>query len=395
VTLQYVGATADDGILDEQVPFLEGRGLNPGEDEAYEQPAVSHEHASLYEHCVRAVALNLETGVHGLPLIGTCDWNDGMNLVGHQGQGESVWLGWFLLSLLPPLADLAAARGDLDRAESYRRHASRLVVAVEQAWDGAWYRRAYFDDGTPLGSASNEECRIDAIAQSWAVISGAADPARARRAMESAEEHLVRREDGLVLLLTPPFNRMMPDPGYIKGYVPGVRENGGQYTHAALWTVLAFARMGDGDKATEIFGLLNPVNHARTSAAVGRYKVEPYVVAADIYSQPPHTGRGGWTWYTGSAAWMYRVGMESILGITLRRGALRIDPCIPRDWPHFEVRYKAPHAEYRIVVENPGRVNRGVQRLEVDGVECPGQEVTLVDDDAVHTVRVVLGMTPP
>ena len=390
-TLQYVGATADDGILDEPVPFLEGRPLNPGEDEAIEPPAVSGERASLYEHCVRAVALNMETGAHGLPLMGTCDWNDGMNLVGREGKGESVWLGWFLLSILPPLADLAAERGDLDRAESYRRHASRLAVAIEQSWDGAWYRRAYFDDGTPLGSASNEECRIDAIAQSWAVISGAADPGRARRAMESSEEHLVRREDGLVLLLTPPFNRMMPDPGYIKGYVPGVRENGGQYTHAALWTVLAFARIGEGDRAAELFALLNPVNHARTSAAVLRYKVEPYVVAADVYSQPPHTGRGGWTWYTGSAAWMYRVGMESILGITLRRGALRVDPCIPRNWPQYEVRFKAPHAEYHIVVENPGKVNRGVRRLEVDGVECPGQEVAIVNDGAVHKVRVVLG----
>jgi cyclic beta-1,2-glucan synthetase len=213
--------------------------------------------------------------------------------------------------------------------------------------------------------------------------------------MASTDEHLVRREDGLVLLLTPPFNRMMPDPGYIKGYVPGVRENGGQYTHAALWTVLAFARMGDGDRAAELFALLNPVNHARTIAAVARYKVEPYVVAADIYSQPPHTGRGGWTWYTGSSAWMYRVGMESILGITLRRGALRVDPCIPRDWAHYEVRFKAPHAEYHIVVENPGRVSRGVQRLEVDGVECPGQEIALANDGAVHKVRVVLGTTLP
>jgi len=346
----------------------------------------------LYEHCVRAVALNMETGAHGLPLMGGGDWNDGMNLVGHEGKGESVWLSWFLLSILPPFADLAAARGDLDRAESYRRHASRLIPATDQeAWDGAWYRRAYFDAGTPLGSASNEECRIDAIAQSWAVISDAADPGRARRAMESVEEHLVKRADGLILLLTPPFNRMMPDPGYIKGYVPGVRENGGQYTHAALWTVLAFARMGDGDRAAELFALLNPVNHTRTSAAVWRYKVEPYVVAADVYSQPPHTGRGGWTWYTGSAAWMYRVGMESILGITLRHGALRIDPCIPRDWPTYEVHFKARHAEYHILVENPARVNRGVQRLEVDGVECAGQEVAIANDGAVHTVRVVLG----
>jgi len=391
-TLQYVDATADDSVLDEIVPFLEGRRLNPDEHEAYERPAVSRERATLYEHCVRAVALNLETGAHGLPLIGAGDWNDGMNLVGHQGKGESVWLGWFLLSILRPLAELADARGDHDRAESYRRHVSQLAAAQEDAWDGAWYRRAYFDDGTPLGSASNDECRIDAVAQSWAVLSGAADAERARRAMASTDEHLVRRADGLVLLLTPPFDRMTPDPGYIKGYVPGVRENGGQYTHAALWTVLAFARMGDGDKASELFALLNPVNHARTSEEVGRYLVEPYVVAADVYSQPPHTGRGGWTWYTGSSGWMYRVGLESILGVTLRRGAIRVDPCIPRHWPGYEVRIKTAHADYRIVVENPDSVNRGVRRVDIDGIESPGQEFAMVHDGVVHTVRVVLGM---
>jgi cyclic beta-1,2-glucan synthetase len=390
--LQYVGATGDDGVLDETVPFLAGRVLEPHEHEAYERPAVSTESASLYEHCIRAIDVSLGTGVHGLPLMGTGDWNDGMSLVGAGGQGESVWLGWFLVSILRPFADLAESRGDEQRAATYRGHASVMAIAIEQAWDGEWYRRAYFDDGTPLGSKDNTECRIDAIAQSWAVISGAGEPARARQAMEAVDEHLVRREDGIVLLLTPPFDKMEPSPGYIRGYLPGVRENGGQYTHAALWNVLAFARLGDGDRAAELFALLNPVNHGRTPEEVARYRAEPYVVAADVYAAP-HTGRGGWTWYTGSAGWMYRVGIEAILGITLRRGAIHIDPCIPKAWPGFEVIYRPSAATYRILVENPDGVNRGVVRVEVDGVEITGQDVPVAKGSSEHVVRVVLGAT--
>jgi cyclic beta-1,2-glucan synthetase len=390
-TLQYVTATGDDGVLEEEAPFLTARLLNPDEHEAYEQPSLSSETGSLYEHCVRAIAISLATGVHGLPLIGTGDWNDGMNLVGGGGKGESVWLGWFLVSILRPFADLVERRGDPARAAKYRRHASELTAAIEASWDGDWYRRAYFDDGTPLGSKENTECQIDAIAQAWAVISGAGDPARARQAMEAVDARLVRRSDRIVLLLTPPFDHMTPSPGYIQGYVPGVRENGGQYTHAALWTVMAFAVLGDGDRAAELFSLLNPVNHGRTAAEVARYRAEPYVVAADVYSVPPHTGRGGWTWYTGSAGWMYRVGMESILGITLRRGALHIDPCIPRGWPGYEVTFKPSGTPYHIVVENPAGVNRGVKRLEVDGVDRTGHDVPIVDDGVEHHVRVVLG----
>jgi cyclic beta-1,2-glucan synthetase len=392
-TLEYVAATGDVAVLDEEVPFVQGRPLNAAEQEVYERPSVSAWRASLFEHCVRAIEVSLPTGVHGLPLIGTGDWNDGMNLVGSEGRGESVWLGWFLVSILGPFADLAARRGEHDRADGYRRHAAQLTGALARAWDGAWYRRAYFDDGTPLGSAENEECRIDAIAQSWAVISGGSPEARARQAMASADEHLVRREDGLVLLLTPPFERMVPSPGYIQGYVPGVRENGGQYTHAALWTVLAFAKMGDGDRAMELLSLLNPVNHAQTAGQLARYRVEPYVVAADVYSRPPHTGRGGWTWYTGSAAWMYRVGVEALLGITLRGGALRIDPCIPRHWPRYEVVIKRGASEYRIAVENPNGVNRGVRAITLDAAEQTAGVIALVDDGRVHEVRVVLGST--
>jgi cellobiose phosphorylase len=389
--LQYVSATGDTGLLDEQVPFLTGRPLAPDEHEVYERPVASPERGTVYEHCIRAVALNLPTGSHGLPLMGGGDWNDGMNLVGINGSGESVWLAWFLISLLKPLAEITASRGDVTLANTYSAHAAELARAAEAAWDGEWYRRAYFDDGTPLGSSANDECRIDSIAQSWAVISGAGDPARAQPAMMSVDAHLVRRMDRLVLLLAPPFDKMKPSPGYIQGYLPGVRENGGQYTHAALWAVMAFTRLGDGDRAMELFSMLNPVHHTRTLDDIQRYRTEPYVVAADVYSQPPHVGRGGWTWYTGSAAWMYRVGIEAILGLTRRADGLRVDPCVPRHWPQYEMTLKLPRAEYRIAVENPEFVSRGVRLVELDGAEQASGIVPILSDGRVHQVRVVLG----
>jgi cyclic beta-1,2-glucan glucanotransferase len=393
-TVEYIGATGDETVLDEQVHFLTQRLLNPDEHEAYELPSVSGETGSLYEHCVRAIAVSLGTGAHGLPLMGTGDWNDGMNLVGSGGRGESVWLGWFLASILQRFAKLAGQRGDSGHAADYLAHAAALVPAIEGAWDGDWYRRAYFDDGTPLGSKENAECQIDAIAQSWSVIAPVGDPARAARAMDSVDERLIRQEDGISLLLTPPFDRMTPSPGYIQGYLPGVRENGGQYTHAALWNVLAFARMGDGDRAGRLFAMLNPVNHTGTPADVSRYHAEPYVVAADVYSVPPHTGRGGWTWYTGSAGWMYRIGIEAILGITLRDGALHIDPCVPRAWPSYEVTFKRGATSYRIAVENPSGVCRGVTRVELDGAEHTAADIPLADDGREHSVRVLLGQRP-
>jgi cellobiose phosphorylase len=392
--LHYVGATGDHGVLDEPVPFLNGRLLNPGEHEAYELPSIAPESAPLYEHCLRAIEISLATGAHGLPLMGTGDWNDGMSLVGAEGRGESVWLGWFLVSILRPFADLVESRGDAARATRYRESAAALARAIEDAWDGDWYRRAYFDDGTPLGSRENAECQIDAIAQSWSVISGAGDPARARQAMASVNQRLVREEDGLVLLLTPPFDKMEPSPGYIRGYLPGVRENGGQYTHAALWNVLAFATLGDGDRAFDLFSLLNPVNHGRTPDEVARYRAEPYVVAADVYSVPPHTGRGGWTWYTGSAGWMYRVGVEAILGISIRGGALHVDPCIPRKWPGYEAVFAPPGIQYRIRVDNPDGVSRGVIRVELDGSPVAG-DIPILRDGASHDVRVTLGRGSP
>jgi cyclic beta-1,2-glucan synthetase len=392
--VQYIAATGDIAVLDETVPFLVGRQLNPGEHDVYERPDVSTESKSLYEHCVRTIALSLTTGVHGLPLIGGGDWNDGMNMVGIEGKGESVWLAWFLGALLPGFAELAETRGDRDLAASYRHHARRVMEAAADSWDGNWYRRAYFDDGTPLGSSANEECKIDSLAQSWAVIAGTTDEARARRAMESVDEQLVRRDEQMVLLLTPPFNQSTPSPGYIQGYLPGVRENGGQYTHAALWTVLAFTRLKDGNRAMELFSMLNPVNHGRTETDVVGYRVEPYVVAADVYSRPPHAGRGGWTWYTGSAGWMYRVGLEAILGLTLRAGDLHVDPCIPSGWAGYEIDVHPPNAPtstYRIRVDNPQGVNRGVRTIEMDDVVLPGTLVPVADDGRVHQVRVVLG----
>jgi cyclic beta-1,2-glucan synthetase len=389
--LHYVSATADDDVWDEEVPFLEGRLLNDNEHEAYERPSVSSQAGTLYEHCVRALGVSLGTGVHGLPLMGIGDWNDGMNLVGAAGRGESVWLGWFQVALLRPFADLAEARGESDRARMYRAHADKLTQALDEAWDGEWYRRAYFDDGTPLGSSENTECRIDNIAQSWSVISGAGKPDRARQAMASADRLLVREDAGLILLLTPPFDKMTPSPGYIQGYVPGVRENGGQYTHAALWTVLAHALLDNGDRAEKLFRMINPINHAADPEGIERYRVEPYVVAADVYSQDRHVGRGGWTWYTGSAAWMYRVGVETLLGLTLHRRALRIDPCIPHAWKGYEITYRSRGAEFHIKVENPDGVCRGVRRVEVDGVEKPDKLIPLDGVSGAHSVRVVMG----
>jgi cyclic beta-1,2-glucan synthetase len=390
-SLLYVDATGDDAVWDEDVPFLEGRLLNEGEHEAYERPSVSKESGSIYEHCVRAIALSLSTGAHGLPLMGIGDWNDGMSLVGAEGRGESVWLGWFLVSLLEPFAKVAEARGEADRAGIYRAHGKQLTAALDDAWDGEWYRRAYFDDGTPLGSKENTECRIDAIAQSWSVISGAGRPERARQAMESTDRLLVREDAGIILLLTPPFDKMTPSPGYIQGYVPGVRENGGQYTHAALWTILAHARLGNGDRAELLFRMINPINHAFDPASVETYRVEPYVVAADVYSQDRHIGRGGWTWYTGSAGWMYRVGAEALLGVNLHRGALRIDPCIPSGWKGYEVTYRTATAEFRIHVENPDGVCRGVKSVEIDGAPQPDLRVPLAGVTGTHEVRVILG----
>ena len=387
----YLKTTGDRDVLDVPVAFLEAPALAPGELEAYGLPAVSGQSGTLYEHCVRAIERSLVMGQHGLPLIGACDWNDGMNRIGHLGRGESVWLGWFLSKLLLDFAPIAKGRGDGARATRWRVERERMGAMLEQAWDGDWYRRAYFDDGRPLGSAQEQECRIDALSQSWAVLSGIAPRERAEKAMDAVRVQLVRRDAGLIQLLTPPFDQTPLDPGYIKGYVPGVRENGGQYTHAALWTVMAIAQLGGGDEAVELFHMLNPINHTRTPADVERYRVEPYVVAADVYTHPAHMGRGGWTWYTGSAAWMYRLGLESILGLRRRGGIFSVAPCIPRSWSGFVVRWRYGRSHYEITVENPARRNRGVAEAMLDGVRVSPGAIPLIDDDAVHRLRVVMG----
>jgi cyclic beta-1,2-glucan synthetase len=388
----YVDATGDSAVLEERVSFLEGQALRAGEHDAYFQPVIADESATLFEHCARGLDQSLVVGKHGLPLIGTGDWNDGMNRVGELGRGESVWLGWFLHATLVKFTSHARARGEAARATRWEASAAALHNALEQdGWDGGWYRRGYFDDGTPLGSAASDECRIDSIAQSWGVISGAADPGRAARAMAAVDEQLILREVRLALLFTPPFDRTPLDPGYIKGYPPGIRENGGQYTHAASWSVIAFAALGDGDKAAEVFSLLNPINHAKTRADVQRYKVEPYVAAADVYSVAPHAGRGGWTWYTGSAGWLYRAGIEAILGLLVQGAFLRLDPCIPREWPGFEIVYRYRSARYEIAVENPRGVHRGVSSIELDGQALPaGALIPLADDGQAHKLRVII-----
>ncbi len=392
VTSFYTGVTGDLSVLDEVAPFLEQPLLKPDEHEAYMQPSVSSESATVFEHCTRALDRSLAVGPHGLPLMGSGDWNDGMNRVGHLGKGESVWVGWFLFKTLKAFAELCDRRNEKARSDRYRGHLEKLKQALaESGWDGDWYRRAYFDDGTPLGSVQNNECRIDSIVQSWSVISGAAESYRAQRAMAAVEEYLIRRGDGLVILFMPPFDKGQLDPGYIKGYVPGVRENGGQYTHAALWTLIAFAILGDGERAGELFSLLNPINHSSTRAGLHKYKVEPYVAVGDVYAVPPHTGRGGWTWYTGSAGWMYRAGLESILGFKLHGERLQIDPCVPRWWRDFEITYRRNGTTYRIKVENPLAISRGVATIELDGALQSGDDVPLVQDGQTHVVRVVLG----
>ncbi|MGH9703807.1 MAG: GH36-type glycosyl hydrolase domain-containing protein [Candidatus Acidiferrales bacterium] len=391
--IQYLETTSDTKTLDEMVPFLEGEELAEGQEDAYFQPRVSDRSASLFEHCARALDRSLGIGVHGLPLMGTGDWNDGMNRVGREGKGESIWLGWFLHTILLEFAKIADARGERTRAEIWRLHVFSLKAALEKdGWDGEWYRRAYFDDGTPLGSSSNTECRIDSIAQSWGVISGAAEKGRVERAMTAVERNLIRKPEKLILLLTPPFDHMTHDPGYIMAYVPGIRENGGQYTHAAVWTTIAFAALGDGDKAFELFSMINPIHRATSRTSVQRYKVEPYVVAGDIYGEPPHAGRGGWTWYTGAAGWMYRAGIEWILGFRVRGTMLSIDPCIPREWSAYSITFRYHSSTYKIRVENPSSVTRGVALTKVDGNLLAGSApISLIDDGAEHEVLVVLG----
>jgi cellobiose phosphorylase len=353
VTSDYIKNTGDYSILDEEVNYIEDKPLKEGEDERYNIAKKSEKVGTVYEHCIKALEKGLKFGVHNIPLMGSGDWNDGMSTVGNGGKGESVWLGWFLYSILNDFITISKFKEDEYRAQRYSELRDFLRENLEKnAWDGNWYRRAYFDDGTPLGSSINDECKIDSLAQTWAVISKGAGFERSKTAMKSLEQFLIKEDRGMVLLLTPPFNNSNLEPGYIKGYVPGVRENGGQYTHAATWVILAMTKLGEGDKAWKTFNMINPINHSRTKDESQIYKVEPYVMAADVYAREPFVGRGGWTWYTGTAGWMYRVGIEGILGLSLVEGkGFRINPCIPNDWKEYEINYKNNECSYLITIK--------------------------------------------
>ncbi len=385
---RYVLSTGDTGVLDETVNYLEGRSVNAEDDSYYDLPNRSEESGSLYQHCVRAILRGLSFGVHGLPFIGTGDWNDGMNMVGNQGKGESVWLGFFLYEVLMQFIKVATAHGDIPFVEYCKREASLLHQNIEQdGWDGRWYRRAYFDDGSPLGSQSNPECKIDSIVQSWSVLSGAGDSIHSRIAMSELDKHLVKRNHALIQLLDPPFDKSDMNPGYIKGYVPGVRENGGQYTHAAIWAAMAFAALGDSKRAWELLEIINPVNHSKSREGIDTYKVEPYVIAADVYALTPHIGRGGWTWYTGSAGWMYRLITESLLGLKLKIDKLYIEPCLPSDWETYKIFYRYRETVYNINIFKTDDSN-AESSVTVDGVISIDKNISLVDDRQIHSVEV-------
>ncbi len=399
LTAHYVAATGDADVLREPAPYLTDRALDPGEDEAFLAPTPSGETGDVYDHCCRALDRSLAVGAHGLPLFGTGDWNDGMNRVGRMGRGESVWMGFFLVAVIDAFAPLCDARGDTARAARYRRHRERLAAALnDTGWDGGWYLRGYYDDGTPLGSHRDDECRIDALVQAWSVLTGVASPARAAQVLDAVETHLISEHDSLIRLLTPPFVDTPHDPGYIKGYVAGVRENGGQYTHAALWVVRAMAQAGRRNRAAALLDLLNPILHADSPAAVARYQVEPYVVAADVYGADPHVGRGGWTWYTGSSGWMLRVAVESVLGLRTEHGdTLVIAPCVPDAWPGYQIRWRVPGTEtvYDIAVTNPGGCSQDVVGALCDGapVACDAGacRVPLLRDGREHRLEIILG----
>ncbi len=399
VTAFYVHTTGDWSVLDAPAGFVTARVLAPGEDEAYLLPTPSGESADVYGHCCRALDRSLTSGAHGLPLMGTGDWNDGMNRVGREGRGESVWVGFFLYRIIDEFVPICERRADHARVQRYRAYQAQLKAALNDAgWDGNWYRRAYYDDGTPLGSAQNDECRIDALVQTWAVLSKAAPPERGAQALDAVEQHLVSKDAGVIRLLTPPFDDDPHDPGYIKGYVPGIRENGGQYTHAAIWVVQALAQLGRRDRAAAYLEMLGPISHSRTTDQVATYQVEPYVVAADICGASPHVGRGGWTWYTGSAGWMYRVALESVLGLHLESGdTLRLKPCVPDTWPQFSVKLRLPdgRTRYEIAVRNPTGTATAVQAVTFNDqpgiVEDGTARIPWVQDGSVHRVCVTLG----
>jgi cellobiose phosphorylase len=387
VTSKYIVRTGDLDILNETVSLLDGRPLNPDEESHYDLFNQSDRSAILYNHCVRSIKHGLNFGSHGLPLMGSGDWNDGMDRVGWQGKGESVWLAFFLYDVLTQFIPIAQAHNDADFAAQCTAEAKTLKENIEKnGWDGHWYRRAYFDDGTPLGSEGNQECQIDSLSQSWSVLSGAGEIWHTALAMESADKRLVRPKDRLIQLLDPAFDKAALEPGYIKGYVPGVRENGGQYTQAAIWLIMAFAKLGNNKRAWELLDMINPINHSRTGEDVVVYKVEPYVMAADVYALSPHIGRGGWTWYTGSAGWTYQLITESLLGLKQQGNKLILAPCIPADWETFKVRYRFMRTFYDITFIQKG--GPGEISIKINGAEKKGNDIDLIDDGSVYDVVV-------
>ena len=382
---QYILHTGDVAILNETAHFLEGRRLNPDEDSYYDLPNRSVDEASIYTHCVLAIKNGLKFGINGLPLMGSGDWNDGMDMVGRHGKGESVWLAFFLHDVLQKYIKVAQLHGDEEFAKFCAGEAQKLKANINKnAWDGGWYRRAYFDNGTPLGSAVNPECSIDSISQSWSVLSGGGTPDRSAVAMEAVDKHLVDRQNMLIQLLDPPFDKSDMNPGYIKGYVPGVRENGGQYSHAAIWTIMAFAALGDNKRTWELLQMINPVNHAKSPEETAVYKVEPYVMSADVYKVTAHAGRGGWTWYTGSAGWMYQAILQSLLGLKVEGNKLYVRPCTPDHWPSFKIHYKYGSATYNInVIKHTKTI-----AIKDNGIAIESDFILLKDDGINHQVDI-------
>ena len=384
----YLKVTGDESILSEVVSYIDAPQLSPDQHDIYLEPKLSNEKSNLFIHCLRAIDRSLTVGEHGLPLMGAGDWNDAMNLIGHKGKGERVWMAWFLAAILEAFIPICTRQNGPDHASRYQEHLQKLKSSIEaNAWDGEWYLRAFFDNGEKLGSQSSEECKIDSISQTWAILSGVGDKERSQKAIQSVNKYLINRQDRIIKLITPPFDQGATDPGYIKGYLPGIRENGGQYTHAAIWTVMAYAALNDGDTATELYSLINPFNHAAAYTNQQTYKIEPYVMAADLYGVSPHIGRGGWSWYTGSASWMYRAAIESILGFDLKQDKLIINPCIPKAWNEFTMIYRRGKTQFNILVLN----KQEKASIEFDGKLLKTQEIAIIDDGRVHEVLVKLG----
>ena len=390
VTLEYINHTGDTSILEIEIPYLQGELLKEGEDEKYDKYQVTSFKEPLYEHCKKAIERSLNFGENGLPKIGSGDWNDGFSTVGNKGKGESVWLGFFLYGILDKFIPICKQKGEEELAQKYTIIQNQLKRALNtNGWDGRWYKRAFMDDGNILGSMENDECRIDSIAQSWSIISQAGDNDKKYISMDSLENHLVDRENGIIKLLDPPFEKGKLEPGYIKAYLPGVRENGGQYTHAAIWVIIAEALLGFGDKALEFYRMINPIEHSRTKDASNKYKVEPYVIPADIYGAGNLAGRGGWTWYTGSSSWFYKAGIEYILGLKIENGYLRIDPCIPKDWKEYSMQYKWKNSVYTIKVSNPNNKNTGVTKVLLNGIEVENK-IKLDNSNRIYHIEVMM-----